>query len=145
MSKTTPAGIDQKWEEFKNKMNRALRYFEEIETDFNKVEEERSRNIQEIFHKTLKELSRIAYQQESMNLEIIGEAIMKLNHSITANQRHVLRLKDHLIAQIVTNAVEVENDFIKNRQTWKEIQIKGEIKTCNGTCETLIFSFGQQL
>jgi hypothetical protein len=124
LSKTTPAGIDQKWEEFKNKMNGALRYFEEIETDFNKVEEERSRKIQEIFHKTLKELSRIAYQQESMNLEIIGEAIMKLNHSITANQRHVLRLKDHLIAQIVTNAVEVENDFIKNRQTWKEIQIK---------------------
>jgi len=145
LSKTTPAGIDQKWEEFKNKMNRALRYFEEIETDFNKVEEERSRNIQEIFHKTLKELSRIAYQQKSMNLEIIGDAIMELNHSITTNKRHVLRLKDHIIAQIVTNAVEVENDFIKNRQTWKEIQIKGEIKTCNGTCETLIFSFGQQL
>ena len=31
-----------------------------------------------------------------------------------------------LIAQIVTNGIEVEKDFVKNRQTWKAIQIKSK-------------------
>ena len=34
-----------------------------------------------------------------------------------------------LIAQIVTNGIEVEKDFVKNRQTWKEIQIKSKLIT----------------
>ena len=34
------------------------------------------------------------------------------------------RLK--LIAQIITNGIEVEKDFVINRQTWKEIQIKSK-------------------
>ena len=46
LSKTTPAGIDEKWEEFKNKMNQALQYFEKMEIEFNNSEVERSRKIQ---------------------------------------------------------------------------------------------------
>ena len=66
---------------------------------------------------------------------------MDLNQSITTNQRHVLRLKDNLIAQIVTNAIEVEKDFVQNRQTWKEIQIKSSLVNSSLVQSKIIFQY----
>ena len=66
---------------------------------------------------------------------------MDLNQSITTNQRHVLRLKDNLIAQIVTNAIEVEKDFVQNRQTWKEIQIKSSLVDSSLVQSKIIFQY----
>ena len=50
---------------------------------------------------------------------------MALNQSILTNRRDVFTLKDSIIAEIVTNGIEVEKDFVTNRKTWKEIQIQG--------------------
>ena len=41
-------------------------------------------------------------------------------------RRNVFQLKDSIIAEIVTNGIEVEKDFVENRKTWKEIQIKSK-------------------
>ena len=51
---------------------------------------------------------------------------MALNQSILTNRRDVFTLKDSIIAEIVTNGIEVEKDFVTNRKTWKEIQIQGQ-------------------
>ena len=41
-------------------------------------------------------------------------------------RRNVFQLKDSIIAEIVTNGIEGEKDFVENRKTWKEIQIKSK-------------------
>ena len=56
---------------------------------------------------------------------LIESEIMALNQSILTNRRDVFKLKDSIIAEIVTNGIEVEKDFVTNRKTWKEIQIQG--------------------
>ena len=126
MSRTTPAGIDQKWAEFKRKMNVALTYFESMENEFHQLEAERSMKMRAVYERTLAELYEIAYQQESTNLRLIESEIMALNQSILTNRRDVFKLKDAILAEIVTNALEVETDFVTNRKTWKEIQIQSE-------------------
>ena len=68
LSGTTPAGIDQKWTEFKLKMNTALAYFESMEGQFQQLEGERSSQMRKVYEKTLAELYEIAFQQESTNL-----------------------------------------------------------------------------
>ena len=126
LSRTTPAGIDQKWAEFKRKMNVALTYFESMENEFHQLEAERSMKMRAVYERTLAELYEIAYQQESTNLRLIESEIMALNQSILTNRRDVFKLKDAILAEIVTNALEVETDFVTNRKTWKEIQIQSE-------------------
>ena len=62
---------------------------------------------------------------------------------ITFFRRVVFQLKDSIIAEIVTNGIEVEKDFVENRKMWKEIQIKSRgrfLKT-----KVNIFSSGKQL
>ena len=75
-------------------MDEATAYFENMEFEFNKFEEERSKKIKVVYKKTLTEMSRIAYQQEAINVKIIAAEILGLNHSIVANLRNVLKLKD---------------------------------------------------
>ena len=126
LSRTTPAGIDAKWAEFKLKMNGALAYFESTENEFHQLEAERSAKMRKVFKQTLAELYEIAFQQESTNLKFIESEIMALNQSILTNRRDVFKLKDAILAEIVTNALEVEVDFVTNRKTWKEIQIQSK-------------------
>ena len=45
-------------------------------------------------------------------------------------RRVVFQLKDQIIAEIVTNGIEVEMDFVENRRMWKEIQIKSKARFC---------------
>ena len=75
-------------------MDEATAYFENMEFEFNKFEAERSKKIKVVYKKTLTEMSRIAYQQEAINVKIIAAEILGLNHSIVANLRNVLKLKD---------------------------------------------------
>ena len=75
-------------------MDEATAYFENMEFEFNKFEEERSKKIKVVYKKTLTEMSRIAYQQEAINVKIIAAEILGLNQSIVANLRNVLKLKD---------------------------------------------------
>ena len=75
-------------------MDEATAYFENMEHEFSKFEEERSKKIKIVYKKTLTEMSRIAYQQEADNVKIVAAEILGLNHSIVANLRNVLKLKD---------------------------------------------------
>ena len=75
-------------------MDEAIAYYENMELEFSKFEEERSKKIKVVYKKTLTEMSRIAYQQEATNVKIIAAEILGLNHSIVANLRNVLKLKD---------------------------------------------------
>lgn len=75
-------------------MDEAIAYFENMEHEFSKFEEERSKKIKIVYKKTLTEMSRIAYQQEADNVKIVAAEVLGLNHSIIANLRNVLKLKD---------------------------------------------------
>ena len=75
-------------------MDEATAYFENMEHEFSKFEEERSKKIKIVYKKTLTEMSRIAYQQEADNVKIVAAEILGLNHSIVSNLRNVLKLKD---------------------------------------------------
>ena len=48
LSKTTPAGIDQKWRDFKQKMTATLEYFQSLEAEFNRLEAERSKKMKKV-------------------------------------------------------------------------------------------------
>ena len=75
-------------------MDEAIAYFENMEHEFSKFEEERSKKIKIVYKRTLTEMSRIAYQQEADNVKIVAAEILGLNHSIVSNLRNVLKLKD---------------------------------------------------
>ena len=75
-------------------MDEAIAYFENMEHEFSKFEEERSKKIKIVYKRTLTEMSRIAYQQEADNVRIVAAEILGLNHSIVSNLRNVLKLKD---------------------------------------------------
>ena len=75
-------------------MDEATAYFENMEHEFSKFEEERSKKIKIVYKRTLTEMSRIAYQQEADNVRIVAAEILGLNHSIVSNLRNVLKLKD---------------------------------------------------
>lgn len=68
----------------------------------------------------------------------INNFVIKFNF-----RRVVFQLKDSIIAEIVTNGIEVEKDFVENRRMWKEIQIKSKDRF---SCTRIyIFSSGKRL
>ena len=98
-------------------MDEAIAYYENMELEFSKFEEERSKKIKVVYKKTLTEMSRIAYQQEATNVKIIAAEILGLNHSIVANLRNVLKLKDQESFCVVfhqwDSRTNFKNDFVQ--------------------------------
>lgn len=120
--------LERLWYEIENHLPKRQKHIQQLDEKFNKLEEIRLTQVQEIFQKYFKIFDKISYKNKNETKRMMDDLAQMVNQTLLCNRMNYTNIYLKLIT-IDTERERKQHDYwVKRVEFWKELNIRSFIE-----------------